>query len=167
MKKVILFSLIFCLIFMFGCTSNTKPEPTNQSSQQTQIYKIGDNAQWQDYVLTVHGTLSAVPYEDNEYDRPEAGSKYFAVEVTIENKGSEVKPYNIIDFKLQDGDGYTYDSTTADVMKQPWFGYGDLQPGRKIRGWITFEIPKTASKLELIYQPGTVFDTGQIIVKLE
>jgi hypothetical protein len=39
MKKVILFSLIFCLIFIFGCSSNT----TNVKPVSTSI-SIGDDA---------------------------------------------------------------------------------------------------------------------------
>jgi hypothetical protein len=165
MKKVILFSLIFCLIFIIGCSSNTKPEVSNNPSlQQTQTFKVGDSIQLGDYVLIVHGTADNVPYEDTEYDRPEEGNKYFAVEVTVENKGSEANSYNPLDFTLQDSSGYTFEKTYT-VSKEPSLSSGDLQPGRKVRGWITFEIPKTSSNLELIYKPD-IFDSGQVIVKL-
>lgn len=149
-----------------GITQPQQSSTQNTKITQTTTYKIGDSVQSGDYVLTVHGIADNVLPETDIYDRPKEGNKYYAVEVTVENKGSDVISYNVIYFKLQDSEGYTYDYTGS--YKEPWLGYGDLQPGRKVRGWITFEIPKNSSNLELIFQPITYnpFDTVQIIVKL-
>ncbi len=146
--------------------SSTNQSQSSNTQTQTTTYKIGDSIRQGDYVLTVHGIADNVPPEADIYDRPKEGNKYYAVDVTIENKGSDVISYNVIYFKLQDSEGYTYDYTGA--YKKPWFGYGDLQLDRKVRGWITFEIPKNLSNLELIFQPITnnPFDTVQIIVEL-
>lgn len=165
MKKVILFSLIFCLIFVFGCSSNTKPEPANNQTpppQQTQTFKVGDKIKLGDYYLTVNGFEDYV--DENPFIQPEEGNKFFIVDVTIENNGAEPKSYNELDFEIQDSVSYIYDSYLS--LKEPSLQSGDLQPGRNVRGWITFEIPKNAQGLELIYQPDW-WDAGQIIVKLE
>jgi hypothetical protein len=166
---IIILAAIMITNYLRMKESTTQPQQSstqNTTVTQTTTYKIGDSVQSGDYVLTVHGIADNVPPETDIYDRPKEGNKYYAVEVTVENKGSDVISYNVIYFKLQDSEGYTYDYTGA--YKKPWFGYGDLQPGRKVRGWITFEIPKNSSNLELIFQPITnnPFNAVQIIVEL-
>jgi len=165
MKKIILI-FILCLVILTGCRTNTQPEKTDniQTQTETKTFRIGDSVQLGDYILTVHGIEDNVSYDPNDYNKPKDGYKYFAVEVSVENKGSEVNPYNLYDFTLQDKNGYTYDIAIW-VIKEPSFSSGDLQPGRKIRGWLTYEVSKTAENLELIYQPDW-FDSGQVIVKL-
>jgi len=86
------------------------------------------------------------------------------VDVLIENHGSQPKDYNVFDFTLQDKEGYTYEQT-IDCSIEPELDSGTLQPGRKVRGNIVFEIPKGDSGLELIYQPDW-FNSGQVIVRL-
>jgi len=165
MKKflVILLPLIL-FASVVGCASNTKPETANnqsQTSQQTQTFKVGERVKLGNYYLTVNGFEDYV--EENEYMQPDEGNKFLAVDVTIENGGTESASYNALDFEIQDSESYTYDTSMA--TKAPDLGSGDLQEGRKIRGWVTFEVPTTATGLELIYQP-SLWDTGQVIVKL-
>jgi len=148
---------------MLGCTSNTKPEITNNPipSQQTQTFKVGEKIKLGDYYLTVNGFEDYI--EENPFGQPKEGNKLFAVDVTVENNGTEPKSYNELDFEIQDSTSYIYTSSIA--SKEPTLHSGDLQSSRNVRGWITFEIPKNTLGLELIYQPDW-WDAGQIIVKL-
>jgi hypothetical protein len=172
MKKVVIILLAVALIGMFftGCTSNTQPKPApkenqtqEQSQPKTKVYSIGQTIQLGDYYLTVEKFNTNPKYEDPFNDLKE-GQKVVAVDVTVENKGKEPKPYNLFDFTIQDKDGYTYEPSWNFTIK-PSLSSGDLQPGRKVRGYITFEIPENDSGLELIYQPDWL-DSGQVIVKL-
>ena len=174
MKKVIIIVLAIALIAIFfvGCEStNTQPKPVEKNNQQTQeqtqpktkVYSIGQTVQLGDYYITVEKFNTNPKYEDPFNDLKKS-DRVVAVEVLIENKGSKPKPYNIFDFTIQDKEGYTYDPSWNFTVK-PDLGSGDLQPGRKVRGNITFEVPKSATGLELIYQPDWL-DSGQVIVKL-
>lgn len=65
---------------------------------------------------------------------------------------------------MSDADGYKYDITIAPDTKGSVDG--ELQPGRKLRGEVAFEIPENATGLELIFEPN-VFGFGQAIVKID
>jgi len=167
MKKILISLIVLSFIFTLGCAGNTQPksvtEPNEpEESPQTKIFEIGQAVQFGDYRLTVMDFNGAVK-SDNEYLQPKENNKFVGVEVLIENTGKEPKSFNELDFTIQDKNAYTYQSTYS--IMEPSLGSGDLQPGRKVRGCITFEIPENDSGLELIYQPDWL-DTGQVIVKL-
>jgi len=170
MKKIFISLIVLSFIFTLGCAGNTQPKSVTEPNEtepnetsQTDIFEIGQTVQLGDYYLTIT-KFDSEPKYDDPLDRLEKGYQVISVEVLIENKGQESKHYNGLDFIIQDQDGYTYEPSWSFII-EPDLGYGDLQPGRKVRGWNTFEVPENSSGLELIYQPSW-WDSGQIIVKL-
>lgn len=93
--------------------------------------------------------VSADPnYKDpNEFSQPKAGNRFVAVEVLYENGGTETVSYNPFDWKLTDSAGFSYQQNYSG--KEPALHSGDLAAGEKARGFITYEVPQSASGLAL------------------
>jgi hypothetical protein len=84
----------------------------------------------------------------NEFAQPKAGNRFVVVEVLYENSGSDKITYNPFDWKLSDTSGFSYDQSYVGG-REPSLHSGDLQPGEKARGFITFEVPQSAGGLVL------------------
>ena len=83
----------------------------------------------------------------DQYNRPTAGNRFVVVEVLYENTGTDKLAYNPFDWKLTDSSGFSYDHGYAG--KGPELHSGDLAPGEKARGFITYEVPTSAAGLTL------------------
>ena len=118
--------------------------------EESIIHQVGKAIDMEDRILTVHQILDDYDFtSQNQFIIPEEGNKYFLIEVSITNNGSESLFYWHGQFKLKDKNNYEYKNDAA--FKKPSFGDGDLLPTRTIRGFITYEIPRNISDLELIY----------------
>jgi len=74
------------------------------------------------------------------------------VEVLIENVGKEIDvAYIPDDFKIKDEQFWQY--PTRMFMVDPSLKSGNLIKGDKVRGHITFEVPATAKKFIIYYDP--------------
>lgn len=152
-------------------TSTEQPVQTQQENSTSENtvtpksdYKIGDEIKFSNYVLQV--TKAEVGKIYNEVWTPEKGKKFVAVEVLITNNSQENVEYNILsDFNLTDENNYEY-SFAAFGGKDPALSAGDIQSGRKIRGWITFEVDKSSKQFELIYSPG-FFSSEKLYINLQ
>jgi len=96
----------------------------------------------------------------NRYTQPDAGHHFILVDLTIEAIGTFVVSYNELNFEIRDADSYRYESGGM-VGTEPELGYGELKPGEKIRGRVGFQIPDTATGLQLLYAPSL----GQVIAR--
>jgi Domain of unknown function (DUF4352) len=83
----------------------------------------------------------------NEFLQPKAGNRFVAVEILYENTGTEKVSYNPFDWKLTDSSGFNYEHGYSG--KGPELNSGDLSPGEKARGFITYEVPTSSSGLML------------------
>ena len=137
-------------------------EEEKKNLHKFKIFKMGERTQVGDNFMTVNNIEDIPIGQGNE---PNRGNKFIVIDVTIENQGAKSIKYKAGEFVLRDIEGYTYDQPLI-PLRHPYFLSGLLPSGCKKRGWITFEIPESISKLELIYQP--IWWTGeQIIVRLE
>jgi hypothetical protein len=99
--------------------------------------------------LTLWATSDPAPVDP--YFKPDPGNRVVAFDVTIENTGTGgTLHYNLYEAHLQTSDDRLYNGS-GDTTLRPTLGYGDLAGGEKVRGWITFEIPKTAALATLKY----------------
>lgn len=99
------------------------------------------------------GTVTVVSVDlnfvsTNEFAQPKAGNRFVVVEVLYENTGSDKITYNPFDWKMSDSSGFSYDQSFVGG-REPSLHSGDLQPGEKARGFITFEVPQSAGGLVL------------------
>ena len=59
--------------------------------------------------------------------------------------------YNLWLFTVQDSDGFIYDrGITGDA--EPSFGYGKLDKDQQVRGWLSFEVPASATLVSIIHE---------------
>ncbi len=80
-----------------------------------------------------------------------AGPEY-AFLVDIEGLTSFIH-YNVLQFSMFDDESFEYQAEHG--MQQPELNFGDLQKGRRVRGWLTFVGPETSEFLELQWAPIT------------
>jgi hypothetical protein len=92
------------------------------------------------------------PWTSTTGDGPAPGRRLVAIDVTIENDGSEDYPVFVdpTSFKLTDRDGFVYqpvDSRQAPALPASL----QLSEGEKARGWIMFEIAAESEIESLTY----------------
>ena len=125
------------------------------------VYQMGEAIDMEDRILTVHQVLDDYDFtSQNQFIVPKEGNKYFLIEVSITNNGSKSLSCWHGQFKLKDKNNYEYKNDVT--FKEPSFGIGDLLPTRTKRGFITYEIPRNISDLELVYSSWS----KQVIIKL-
>jgi len=167
-KKLILGSMaVLGAIILSGCSGSsgtpqgTAPEKVDQTASQStsaqdapkqQVFKIGDSIKLGDYMVSV--TQITDPYKaKNQYMQPEKDKRLVAVEVLYEN-GTKDKSldYNPMDWKMFDSQGYNYDWGFTE-SKDPKLNSGTLNPGSKVRGWVTFEVPTDSKDFKMQFVP--------------
>lgn len=149
--------------------ANQEPEQEKSATATSETtaksdYKIGDEVKFSNYILQVTNVEVGKTY--NSVWKPKEGEKLVAVEVLITNNSDEEVHYNpLTDFDLTNEDGYEF-SLAAFGGKTPAMGAGEIPPGRKVRGWISFKVEKASKNFELIYSPG-FFNSQKLYINLE
>jgi hypothetical protein len=133
------------------------PQPPQQSTSASAPSKrVGETT-----VLTSPSGLRVVvlvnAVEDNvpprRNDDPAMG-RYFLVDWTLKNEGAEDFRVSVFDVKLQTSDGFVIDRTVFEV-REPELRSTTLGPGQVIRGWLTYDVPRSKPVSSAIYQPGS------------
>lgn len=133
-----------------GCGKSSglpKPSATPISTSATDS-DTGESQIIEDYTIT----LIKVE-EDKTYigTAPNEGNRFVSLELLIESGADEGVNVNMFYGNLKDVNGYSYDPIGG---KEPRLAMEhDLMRGGKARGWITFEIPKTAMGLVFYFKP--------------
>lgn len=125
-----------------------KAEPTKEPEKTE--FAIGEAVQLKDNVLTVNKIEKSA---GTDFDTPKDGMEYVIVTVTIENAGKDNINYNPLDFKMANSQGNITDGAFTIIDSETALSYGELAPGGKVSGTISFEQPKDDPKLQLQYQP--------------
>ena len=96
---------------------------------------------------------------------PGAGSSAprYAFLVEITGLDPETFPYNLRDFSLFDDESFEY-QPLFDGGEQPRLEFGDLSPGQRVRGWLTFEGPADPAYVELVYGPALALEPARVRV---
>ena len=102
--------------------------------------------------IEVMGSLYTVnKVVDPASGRPAAGLRLVSIDVTQEALANDVS-YSHWVFHVEDTDSFLYDrSNSGDA--EPSFGIGTLATDQKVRGWITFEVPATATLVSILLKP--------------
>lgn len=139
--------------------------PASEPTAAVTIGRMGETIAQGGYRLTVTKVEEAQAFGD--FARAEAGKKLVAVEMLIESGADEGVDINPMFYaKVKDADGYEYSASLAG--KEPTLkAQNNLPKGEKVRGWVTFEVPETASGLVLSYKPMTLGDAINLRVSLD
>lgn len=118
-----------------------KPAPKNLSG------RVGDTLTLNTAkVSLISADLNA---RSTDFVQPRAGNRFVVVEVAIENIGSELLN-TYVDWRLTDSTAYSWPESVA--VRSPSFLGGELPPAAIARGFLTYEIARSASALTLSVQ---------------
>lgn len=108
-------------------------------------------------------TLNEVGIETRIDDlwTPDEGNVFVVADVTIESVDRDDGAYNPLYFKVKDEDGFEY--TASFFAPSPTLSAGDLAPGERARGWISFEVKEGAQRLVMSFEPIVIFGGYQTI----
>ena len=111
-------------------------------------YNIGEEAVLGQGAIIVTNVEKS---QGSQWEKPKSGKEFVIVHVTIENKGNSNLSYNPFYFKMQNSQGQQESMTFTTIDQDTSLQSGELIPGGKVSGTITFEQPKNDSELILIY----------------
>ncbi len=114
---------------------------TTETGELNETIELGDSA------ISVSDIVNS---SDNDQIVPDEDNRLLSVMINLENIGEEEMNYSEDDFVLVDTDTQTVYQPITNVV-EPGLDSGTLQPGETISGYITFEVPKTATNLSLQY----------------
>jgi len=141
-------------------------EPPAQlaGEQEQAIFAVGDIVEIGDLTLTVN---EATFPPGDEFNKPEAGNKFMVVDVTLENKGAEAEVISsLMQMYLKDATGQKYElDLMASVASGGATPDGEIAPGEKIRGQVSFQVPENAQGLVFVFD-ADVFGHGKVFVTL-
>lgn len=147
-KQIGLLAVVFLVVgfFIAGCGGSTakvtdtpeatvQPTPTPEPTQE--IAGVGYYIEWTDVRVSL---VEAGVYSNyNEYFAPDAGNKFVAVLVEYEALADNVS-YNPFFWTLRDSQGFSYNYYI--FGKEPALdSSNELRAGRKVKGWLTFQVP--------------------------
>jgi hypothetical protein len=144
-------------------SSNNNETSSTPTEEPKQEFYLAEEVKLSDRTLTAYAVQEV---SGQSFNQPKEGMKFVAVDVMVKNGTDQPQATSTFDFKLQDESSYSYNSQLFDA-KDPSYKSSTLQPGKQQRGWITFEVPKTAKEYELVYTPNTWQQSKQIVIKLK
>jgi hypothetical protein len=122
------------------------PRPRQDAIQK--VHAVGEKAEAAEYAMTVKHVKECTV---EHYFKPRKGNIKLGVEVVLEGTADKRIPVNPFYAKLTDSEGYSYTSTFAGC--EPALKSVRVGKSEQAKGWITFELPKKASGLKLVYSP--------------
>jgi hypothetical protein len=142
-------------------TASAAPAETDATGSGT--YAIGDSVKLGD---EEYFSLTDVdPAPKVNLVEPDAGNKFVSVLVEIEGINPNGATYNPFFFTARGDDGFEYNFSA--FGKEPQLkSSNDLGPGKKVKGWITFEVPVAAKHVTIVYAPGLFNEPVEIGVDL-
>lgn len=136
------------------------PDPATPATGT--LAHVGDRVEAGGTALTVNRARTTDTVSVIQKAKP--GRTFLVLDVTIENTGSSKASYNPFYFRLKDGDGYEY---TAGMGADQSLKSGDLAPGEKVRGTITFDLPSSAGSLVVSYGSGLLAGRDALRVAID
>lgn len=118
--------------------SDIKPAPVNATGAIDQPMRLNGVDVT---VVSVDAHYAAA----NPFMTPKPGNRYIVLEILYQSTGSDALQYNEYDWTVSDSQGFSYRPTVAD--KEPQLNSGQLDPGGKARGFVTYEVPTAAQGL--------------------
>ena len=130
-----------------------KPVQEKKSEENRTEFNAGETAIFDKRELTVT-KVERNFQTGNEFSQPESGNEFIVVTVELKNNSKSSMSFNTFDFKLQDSNGVQ--KTEALAVAEGKLDYGDLAPGGKVSGKLSYEITSGDKNPKLIYS-GSMF----------
>jgi hypothetical protein len=146
--------------------------PTQRAAQAAattvpalQAGKVGETITLNGYTITVNGVEKSENFDpSSDFGKVKSGDIFVAVDVTVGSNKAKGVTSDALYAALKDNKGFKYDQPFSGYKKPLLPGENDIPAGDKVRGWVTFEVPKTASGFTFEY--GQLFESEKIRVSL-
>lgn len=160
--------LIVLLVVVAALMANTDDDgddgASNSDTQadgasEKDVYAVGETATTSGMDVTVHEVVD--PWDSsNEFETPQAGHRFVAVEATIASTSDELEPWSsLLGAELMDSESRPWDVALAGTDLPALDG--DVPPDGERRGWVVFEVGEDAAGLMLRLK-GSVTATGAV-----
>jgi hypothetical protein len=83
-----------------------------------------------------------------------AGQQVLTATVVVDNQGARPLAYNLNDWKVRDSRGRTI--TPQSINAQGWLSSGRIEPGQKVQGAVSFNIPETEAAPQITFSPSAL-----------
>lgn len=147
-----------------GVTQKAVVQAAPTIATAPKIGKVGETLSLNGYTLTVNAVQKSENFSGDTIDQAKTGNIFIAVDLTIGSQKNRGVSANALFASLKDSQGYKYDTGIFGDKKPSLAGENDIPNGDKVRGWVTFEVPKTANGFVLEY--GQLFESEKIRVAL-
>ncbi len=133
----------------------TQPASQPTSAPTQTIFKVGDTATNTLWSVTVNSVKEVT---SGPYAQPSAGDIFLVVDVTTQNLTSSPQLVSSgVSFTLQDTTGQVYQEKVTGIGVPP--DNTSLQPNDKLRGQISYEIPKSLHDFTFQFR-GSILDAS-------
>src|SRR5713101_5444617 len=134
---------------------SSTPTVTPYPTPQTGIGGTQQSGPWSITINSIKPTVS-----DNQFEVPKAGNQFVLVNFTAQNTSGGAEDMNPYYFTLRDSQGTTYDLTALTVASSP---EGTVLPGQKLRGDLSYELPKSLHDVTLQFDTPSDIDNSQVV----
>lgn len=147
-----------------SAVDENKEQEESIEEETEQVFNVGDSVELDGTIITV---VNVEKSPGDEWDKPQEGNEFVIITVRYENNSDENISYNPFDFQIKNSQGQITEQ--AFVITEGWLtlNSGELAPGGKVEGTITFEAPIGDEGLQLIYTPNWLFDDKKIVFNLQ
>jgi len=138
------------------------PEPAKPKNEAA--LTVGAGAEAEGIRIAINQILD--PYSsENMFDEPDAGMRFVAFDLTVENVSDSSNYFSAFEFKLRDADDFQYEVGISPLVS-PRLESQDLRGGTKTRGLVGFQVRATARLVELYFDPN-LFTKTDILFKAQ
>ena len=146
-----------------GVSDQTSNEETPHTPQEV-IYEVGDIVSINDAVLVILGWDQP---PGGDFNPPDEGKKYLAVDLMIANQGE--RSFNsspVFQMTLKDPSGQKYNiNGKANIASGSNTPNGEVNPGEVIRGKVGFHVPEDLTNFIFVYE-ANLMGIGEVSVNL-
>jgi hypothetical protein len=136
-------------------TPTAIPTTPVSTTSQTGVDSTQSSGVW---TITVNSIKTVV--SSNEFEVPKAGDEFIAINFTAVNTDTAAHEMNPFYYSLRNDSGTSYDLYPLTIAANP---DGTVVGGQKLRGDLTYEIPKSIHSLTLQFNTPDDLDNSQII----
>jgi hypothetical protein len=129
--------------------------PTTPPSPHGDIGLTQTSGVWKITVNSIAPTTS-----DNQFEVPKAGNQFVLINFTALNTGTSAHDMNPFYFTLRDTSGTSYAFAGLTVAKSP---DGTVVGGQKLRGDLSYELPKALHQVTLQFDSPDDLDGSQVV----
>lgn len=135
------------------------------STSTSKLGKVGETIALNGYTLTINKVEKSENFDPSStFGKAKDGNMFLAVDITIGSNKAKGVSSNGLYASLKDSQGYKYDLAIFGAKDPSLAGENDIPVGDKVRGWVTFEVPKTATGF--IFEYAQLFESEKIRVSL-